>query len=74
MTVPPGYAVRRPTPNDAQAVADVMTAADEAADKVSAADVAREWRELDVHNDVWLLETEAPNEVAAYAEIGRAHV
>ncbi len=69
MTVPPGYAVRRPTSNDAQAVADVMTAADDAADKVSAADVAREWRELDVHNDVWLLETEASNEVAAYAEL-----
>ena len=69
LQAPAGYALRRPTPDDASAVATVMTAADDGADTVRAADVAREWRELDVHNDVWLLETEAPNEVAAYAEL-----
>ena len=46
-----------------------MTAADAGADQVSPADIAREWRELDVHNDVWLLETEADDEVAAYVEL-----
>jgi len=72
VTAPAGYTVRHPNPKDAEAVAQVMTAADEGADKVSANDVAREWRELDVHNDVWLLEadTEAEEaEVAAYAEL-----
>ena len=66
---PAGYAVRRPTPDDAAAVATVMTAADEGAETVRAADVAREWRELDIHNDVWLIEDEADDEVAAYAEL-----
>src|SRR5690348_17142909 len=46
-----------------------MTSADEGADTVRAADVAREWRELDVHNDVWLLEAEDDAEVAAYAQL-----
>lgn len=48
-----------------------MTAADKGADKVSEADVAREWRELDVQNDVWLLEAETQlgHEVSAYAEL-----
>jgi mycothiol synthase len=69
VTGPRGYAVRRPTPNDAEAVADVMTAADDGAEQVSPADVVRQWRELDVYNDVWLLETEADDEVAAYAEL-----
>jgi mycothiol synthase len=74
VAAPTGYTVRHPIPKDAEAVAEVMTAADEGADKVSANDVAREWRELDVHNDVWLLEAEAEAEaeaakVAAYAEL-----
>ncbi len=46
-----------------------MTAADEGADTVQGADVTREWRELDLHNDVWLLEAETEAEVAAYAEL-----
>jgi GNAT superfamily N-acetyltransferase len=70
VSAPAGYAVRHPHPKDAEAVAEVMTAADEGADKVSADDVAREWRELDVHNDLWLLETET-EKVAAYAELLR---
>jgi len=70
MTLLAGYAARRPTTNDAEAVAKVMTIADEGAEKVSALDVAREWRGLDVDNDVWLLEAEGDDaEVAAYAEL-----
>jgi mycothiol synthase len=55
MTLPPGYSLRRPRPEDAEAVATVMTAADEAAEEVTAADVKREWHELDLDNDVWLV-------------------
>jgi mycothiol synthase len=71
VTLPAGYLARRPTRPDAEAVAALMTAADEGADTVRADDVAREWRELDVHNDVWLVatKTEADDEVAAYAEL-----
>jgi mycothiol synthase len=70
VTLLDGYVARRPTTNDAEAVAKVMTVADEGADKVSAADVKREWRELDVDNDVWLLEAEGDDaEIAAYAEL-----
>ena len=69
MTLPAGYSARPPTRPDAEVVAALMTAADAGADQVSPADIAREWRELDVHNDVWLLETEAEDKVAAYAEL-----
>jgi mycothiol synthase len=58
LKVPDGYLVRRPKPEDAEAVAGVMTAADGAADEITAGDVAREWRELDLANDVWLLEVD----------------
>src|SRR5437868_3451678 len=69
--LPAGYSVRRPTPKDAEAVAALMSAAEEGAEQVSPADVEREWRGLDVRNDVWLLEAEAEPEpkAAAYAEL-----
>ena len=71
MTLPAGYSARRPTLNDVKAVAALMTAADEGAEQVSPADVEREWRGLDVNNNVWLLEAEAEfgTEPAAYAEL-----
>jgi GNAT superfamily N-acetyltransferase len=53
----PDYALRHPKPKDAAAVAAVMAAAGEAAENVTAADVKREWRELDIDNDVWLVES-----------------
>jgi hypothetical protein len=34
----------------------VITAADDAADELTAADFQREWRELDLDNDVWVVE------------------
>jgi mycothiol synthase len=57
VTLPPGYSLRRPKPEDAEAVAAVMTAGDEAAEEVTAADVEREWHELDIENDVWLVDS-----------------
>jgi mycothiol synthase len=57
MTLPAGYALRRPTLDDAEAVASVITKADEAAEEVTADDVRRDWRELDVDNDVWVVES-----------------
>jgi mycothiol synthase len=58
VNVPSGYSVRHPVVEDATAAAVVMTAADEAADDVAADDVVREWRELDLENDVWLFEAD----------------
>jgi mycothiol synthase len=57
MTLPRGYALRRPRPEDAEAVAAVMTAGDDAVEEVTAADVKREWHELDIDNDVWLVDS-----------------
>ena len=56
MNLPDGYSVRRPTPSDAPAAAAVITGADEAADKLTADDIERGWRELDLDNDVWLFD------------------
>ncbi len=56
MTLPADYALRRPTPEDAEAVAAVMTKAYDV-EEVTADDVRREWHELDVDNDVWVIES-----------------
>ena len=69
--VPAGYSARRPRPSDAEAIAALMTAADQGADQVNPADIEREWRGLDIQHDTWLLEAEADAnaEAAAYAEL-----
>jgi GNAT superfamily N-acetyltransferase len=68
---PAGYSARRPTRTDAEAVAALMTAADEGADQVNPADIEREWRGLDIQHDAWLLEADADAnaEAAAYADL-----
>jgi hypothetical protein len=57
MTLPAGYSLRRPRPDDAEAIASVMTASLDAVEELSADDVRREWRQYDVENDVWLVES-----------------
>jgi mycothiol synthase len=57
MTLPAGYSLRRPTPDDAEAVAAVMTKADDDAEEITGEDVKREWHELDLDNDVWLVDS-----------------
>lgn len=58
MSLPAEYSIRHPRPEDAAAAAAVMTAADEGAEEVTAEDLAREWHELDLANDVWVIEDE----------------
>jgi len=57
MTLPAGYSLRPPAPDDAEAVAAVMTKAEDDAEAFTAGDVRREWHQLDVDNDVWVIES-----------------
>lgn len=57
MTLPAGYSLRRPAPDDAQAVATVITEADDRAQEITADDVRWEWHRLDVDNDVWVIDS-----------------
>ena len=57
MTLPAGYSLRRPAPDDAQAVATVITEADDRAQEITADDVSWEWHRLDLDNDVWVIDS-----------------
>ncbi|MGN6378290.1 MAG: GNAT family N-acetyltransferase [Gaiellales bacterium] len=73
LTPPPGYRVRRPTMSDAAAVAGLISAFDRDIDdeaETTPADVASEWRDLDLSREAWLVEAE-DGELAAHATLGR---
>ncbi|MDP9363176.1 MAG: GNAT family N-acetyltransferase [Chloroflexota bacterium] len=76
-TPPPGYAVRRPTPDDLGRVDEFLvavTVAEFGEPDYSEGDLRNEWAELDLAADAWLLE--APNgELAGYVSLShREHV
>jgi mycothiol synthase len=58
-TAPAGVTVRAPTPADVESVAALMTAYDAAhgvSEDVSVDELRREWDDLDLERDAWLLE------------------
>lgn len=70
----PGFTARRPVPEDAQPICDLIGAMDEATlgeaglDPFTPEDIREGWRSLDLEQDAWVFE--APGgELAAYGEL-----
>lgn len=72
-TLPPTYTVRRPTPDDAQAVVDLMNAHDilmTGQGDALLSDVLDNWKDIDIRTDAWLITTDEGH-VIGYEEVFR---